>query len=154
MDIIASKILVLLTGPNIRFVLCWAQLPGRPRHGHRRPLGRPLQRRCEGPLDRGNVRKVQTRIKVSWHQTFPLNGLFSPNLYLLKIPRLEQETGGDGEGRPGARNVLGAEEQEARLGGRHFGHRRGAAGNCFSHEFQASQFYQTFWLKIELYFSE
>ena len=54
--------------------------------------------------------------------------LFSPTLYLLKIPRLEQEAGGHGEGRPGAGDVLGAQEQEARLGGRYFGHRRGATG--------------------------
>ena len=53
---------------------------------------------------------------------------FQPNLYLLKIPRLEQEAGGHGERRQSARDVLGAEEQEARLGGRYFGHRRGATG--------------------------
>ena len=46
--------------------------------------------------------------------------------YTRQIPRLEQEAGGDGEGRPRARDVLGAEEQEAGLGRRHFRHRRGA----------------------------
>ena len=108
-------------GSNIRSVVGRAELTGRPRHGHRRLVGRALQQRREGPVDRGNVPQAELGVQVSANQCCPKEApTVHARTHRKQVPRPEQEAGGDGEGRSRTRDVLGAEEQETGLGRRHF----------------------------------
>ena len=72
-----------LSGSNIRSVLGRPKFPRRPRDGHRRPLGRALQRGRQEPLGRGNGLKVKLRVEVSMQ--LPKKGIFPPNLCPLRF---------------------------------------------------------------------
>ena len=82
-------------------------------------------------MGRGNGPQAELGVQVSANQCCPKEELaVHAHTHQKQVPRLEQEAGGDGEGRPRTRDVLGVEEQEAGLGRRHFrGRRRPASEN-------------------------